>query len=185
MGRKSKINFLSEELRSELIRLLNKPGVTQQEVTDAVNKLAGAKVVSKSSVNRYAQKMEEFSRKSREARAVAEMLGSQMNNGQSNVLGKVAIEQARIIIFELFGAIDEINKSSDDPEKLLNLSFGVSKLVKAVNELEKASETNIKLEEKIKAKTVEVAEKVEKTVRSGGLSEENIAKIKADILGIA
>ncbi|MBQ7644119.1 MAG: DUF3486 family protein, partial [Spirochaetales bacterium] len=90
MGRPSSIDLLPSELKEKLIKLLNKPEVTQQEVTDMINELAGEKVVSKSAVNRYAQKMEDFRRKNREAREVAMMLRDEMDGSDGNVLGKVA-----------------------------------------------------------------------------------------------
>lgn len=184
MGRPSSIDLLPSELKEKLIKLLNKPEVTQQEVTDMINELAGEKVVSKSAVNRYAQKMEDFRRKNREAREVAMMLRDEMDGSDGNVLGKVAIEQARIIIFELFTAMDEVNKSPDDPKKLSSLSNSINKLVRAIKELEQASEVNMKLEDKIRARAAAAAEEVGKTAKAEGLSEATVEKIKAKILGI-
>ncbi|MBO4393762.1 MAG: DUF3486 family protein [Spirochaetales bacterium] len=184
MGRPSSIDLLPSELKERLLNLLNKPDVTQQEVADMINELAGEKVVSKSAVNRYAQKMEDFRRKNREAREVAMMLKDEMDGSDGNVLGKVAIEQARIIIFELFTAIDEVKKTPDDPKKISSLANSINKLVRAIKELEQASEVNMKLEDKIRARAVAAAEDVEKTVKAEGLSEKTVELIKSRILGI-
>ena len=101
MGRKSSIDLLPEELKNKLLSLLTKPEVTQQEITDIINGMAGEVVVSKSAVNRYAQKMEELSKKNREAAEIAKAYLQQAEEGTGNTLGKVAIEQLRMIVFDL------------------------------------------------------------------------------------
>ena len=82
MGRKSSIDLLPENLKNKLLELLAKPDVTQQEITDIINEMAGSAVVSKSAVNRYAQKMEEFSRKNREAAEIAKAYLQQAEEGR-------------------------------------------------------------------------------------------------------
>lgn len=185
MGRKSSIDLLPEKLKDKLLELLAKPEVTQQEIADIINETAGETVVSKSSVNRYAQKMEEFSRKNREASEIAKAYIQQMGEGTGNTLGKVAIEQLRMIVFDLLMGIDQMPKDASDPETLLNLTIGVNKVAKALRDLEGASKVNIEIEEKIKAKTAAVAEEVSKSVKAEGLSDEAVEAIKAKILGIA
>ena len=185
MGRKSSIDLLPENLKNKLLELLAKPDVTQQEITDIINEMAGSAVVSKSAVNRYAQKMEEFSRKNREAAEIAKAYLQQAEEGTGNTLGKVAIEQLRMIVFDLLMGIDEMPKDSADPESLLNLTIGVNKVAKALRDLESASEVNLKIEEKIKSRAAAVAEEESKSVKAEGLSDAAIEAIKAKILGIA
>ncbi len=185
MGRPSTIDLLPEDLKNKLISLLSKSNVTQQEVADIINEMAGYKVVSKSAVNRYAQKMEDFSKKNREAAEIAKVYINQFDDGTGNVLSKVAIEQLRMIIFDLLLGIDQLPKDASDPENLHNLTISVNKVAKALKDLEGASELNIKLEEKIKAKTAEVAEEVAEKVKAAGLSESAVKSIKERILGIS
>lgn len=185
MGRKSSVDLLPDALKKRLISLLSKPEVTQQEIADIINEEAGEVVVSKSAVNRYAQKMEDFSRKNREAAEIAKVYLQQVEAGTGNTLGKVAIEQLRMIVFDLLMGIDQMPKSADDPESLLNLTIGVNKVARALRDLEGASKDNAEMEERIKAKTVAVAEEVEKSIKSEGLSDNTIEEIKAKILGIA
>lgn len=185
MGRKSTVDLLPPSLKDKLLSLLAKPEVTQQEITDIINEEAGETVVSKSAVNRYAQKMEEFSRKNREATAIAKVYLQQVEDGTGNTLGKVAIEQLRMIVFDLLMGIDQMPKDATDPEGLMNLTTGINKVAKALRDLETASETNAKMEEQIKARTAIVAEEVEQTVKSSGLSDRAVEEIKAKILGIA
>ena len=185
MGRKSTVDLLPPSLKDKLLSLLAKPEVTQQEITDIINEEAGETVVSKSAVNRYAQKMEEVSRKNREATAIAKVYLQQVEEGTGNTLGKVAIEQLRMIVFDLLMGIDQMPKDATDPEGLMNLTTGINKVAKALRDHETASETNAKMEEQIKARTVIVAEEVEQTVKSSGLSDRAVEEIKAKILGIA
>ena len=185
MGRKSTVDLLPPSLKDKLLSLLAKPEVTQQEIADIINEEAGETVVSKSAVNRYAQKMEEFSRKNREATAIAKVYLQQVEDGTGNTLGKVAIEQLRMIVFDLLMGIDQMPKDATDPEGLMNLTTGINKVAKALRDLETASETNAKMEEQIKARTAIVAEEVEQTVKSSGLSDRAVEEIKAKILGIA
>lgn len=185
MGRKSSIDLLPESLRNRLIALLAQPDVTQQQITDLINEEAGDTVVSRSAVNRYAQKMEEFSRKNRQAAEIAKVYIQQTESGNGNTLGKVAIEQLRLIIFELLMAIDEMPKQASNPENLLNLTFGVNKVAKALRDLESAYEVNIKIEDQIRAKTKVVADEIEKDVKQAGLSDEAAELIKLKILGIS
>ena len=72
MGQKSAVDKLPEPLRKRLIELLNRPDVTQLEIVDAINAEAGEPLISKSSLNRYAQRMKKFAEKNRQAREVAE-----------------------------------------------------------------------------------------------------------------
>lgn len=185
MGRKSTVDLLPQALRDKLLNLLAKPDVTQQEIVDIINEEAGETVVSKSAVNRYAQKMAEFSKKNREATAIAKVYLQQAEEGTGNTLGKVAIEQLRMIVFDLLMGIDQLPKDASDPENLFNLTFGINKVAKALKDLEGASLINSDMEEKIKAKTVAVAEEVERKIKTGGLSDSAVDEIKAKILGIA
>lgn len=184
MGRKSTIDLLPEDLKNQLVSLLAKPDVTQQEIAEIINGQAGETVVSKSAVNRYAIKMEEFSKKNRQAAEVAKVYIQQSEAGTGNTLGKVAIEQLRMIVFDLLVGIDELPKDASNPEQLLDIAFGVNKIAKALHDLEKADEVNMKLEEKVKEQAKTVADEVEKQVKQQGLSDAAAEIIKSKILGI-
>lgn len=185
MGRKSTVESLTPELKNRLLELLAKPDVTQAEIADIINEEAGSKVVSKSAVNRYAIKMEEFTRKNREAAEIAKAYIAQAEEGTGNTLGKVAIEQLRMIVFDLLMGIDEMPKDAADPEALMGLTLGVNKIAKALRDLEQASDTNLKNEDKIRARCQKVADEVAAEVKSSGLSESAVNMIKQRILGIS
>ena len=95
MGQKSAVDKLPEPLRKRLIELLNRPDVTQLEIVDAINEEAGEPLISKSSLNRYAQRMKKFAEKNRQAREVAEAYLEKYGSDTRNKLGKVVNEQRR------------------------------------------------------------------------------------------
>jgi hypothetical protein len=72
MGQKSAVDRLPEKLRTRLLEMLRDPAVTQAEIAGAINAEAGEPLLSKSSVNRYSQKMKRFSEKSRQAKEIAD-----------------------------------------------------------------------------------------------------------------
>jgi len=59
------IDRLPEVLRNKVIEMLNKPGLYQREIVEAINAEAGKKVISFSALNRYSKNMEKLSGKKR------------------------------------------------------------------------------------------------------------------------
>lgn len=185
MGRKSSIDKLPDGLRSKLVGLLADPSCTQRDITDAINAAAGETVVSLSAVNRYAQKMQEFTRRSIQAKEVAKAYLEQTRSETANTLGKVAIEQLRLIVFDILGAMDDLPKAATDAKTLAQMTASVGKIARGLKDLEQAAEGNLRIEEKVKAKTASVADEAEAVMRTEGLSDLAIKAIKAQILGIA
>jgi len=185
MGGKSSIDQLSDELRAKLIELLNKPGVTQQEITDTINEAAGEKVVSKSAVNRYAMRMKEFTERNRQAREVAELYLEQQGEQRQNVLGKMLNEMLRTISFDLI--VELPNLQDQDPQEKIALVTGLmSKMSRAMRDLEQAAKINAEREQAIREEALEDAvERVEKSASEIGLPKEKFAIIKRDILGLS
>jgi hypothetical protein len=66
MGQKSAVDRLPEVLRKKLLEMLQDPAVTQAEIVDAINAEAGETLLSRSSMNRYAQRMKRFAEKNRQ-----------------------------------------------------------------------------------------------------------------------
>lgn len=185
MGGKSSIEQLSDELRAKLIELLNKPGITQQEITDAINDAAGETVVSKSAVNRYAMKMREFTERNRQAREVAELYLEQQGEQRQNVLGKMLNEMLRTISFDLIVELPNL-QDQDPQEKIALVTSLMSKMSRAMRDLEQAAKINAEREQAIREEALEDAvERVEKSASEIGLPEEKFAIIKRDILGLS
>jgi hypothetical protein len=184
MPSRSAAERLPDELRKRLIELLTDPNVTQQAVADIINAEAGESVISKSSVNRYARKMERFAEKNRQARQVAEAYLEKTGGDTRNQLGKVVNEQIRLMAFDLIGEIEDMKENGEtiDIDTLTDLIFKVSKGLK---ELEQAEKLNAERSESIrKAALAEAAEAVEETAKSDGLSAETVDLIKKRILGL-
>jgi hypothetical protein len=184
VGQKSGIDRLSPELRKKLIELLQNPAVTQLEVVEMINAEAGERVVSKSSVNRYKQKLDKFAQKTREAREVADAYIEKYGADSRNKLGKVANEYIRLMVFDLITELEEVKESGGEikPEVITDIIYKVSR---AIKDLEQAEKLNAERTEDIrKAALAQAAEVVEQNAKSDGLTAETVEKIKKQILGL-
>lgn len=184
MGRKSSVDLLPDELRHKLLELLKDPSITQSDITALINNEAGESVVSKSSVNRYAQRMQKQIEKTRQAREVADAYLDKMGNGTRNQLGKVVNEQIRLMSFELMAEIEELKENGEtDTALVIDLIYKVSRGLK---ELELAEKLNAEREDQIrKAVLKEAAETAAKQLKKEGLSMSAIIQLKKEILGIS
>jgi hypothetical protein len=183
VGKKSAVDMLPEELRTRLIRLLQDPAVTQAEIADLINEAAGEPLVSRSSVNRYAQRMRRFAEKNRQAKEIADAYIDKYGTDNRVKLGKVVNEQIRLAVFDLIGEIEEV---SADPEiKKTEIADMLYKLSRGLKELEAAEKLNAERTESIrKSALAEAAKAVEETAKSNGLTSDTIEKIKKQILGL-
>jgi hypothetical protein len=183
MGQKSAVDRLPEKLRIKLLEMLREPAITQAEIVDAINAEAGDTLLSRSSVNRYAQKMKKFSEKTRQAREVADAYLERVGADSRNKLGKIVNEQIRLAAFDLMSEIEEIKESPEiDAVAITDILLKVSK---SLRELEAAEKLNAERTENIrKAALTEAAAAVEQTAKSNGLTVETIEKIKKQILGL-
>lgn len=185
MGRPSSIDKLDPEIRRRLIDLLDDPNVTQQAIADIINAEVGKPIVSKSAVNRYAQRMHQFTERNRQAREVAELYLSQFADERRNTLGKVLNEQIRMVAFDLLvnlkdPAADDL--SPDDRKGLVEL---INKLSRSVRDLEQAAKINTEHEAAIRAGAIEqAADQAVGAAREAGLSDEGVAEIRTRILGL-
>jgi hypothetical protein len=183
MGQKSAVDKLPKKLRDKLIEMLHDPAVTQAEIVDAINAEAGAPLLSKSSMNRYAQKMKRFAEKNRQAKEIADAYIEKYGSDDRQKLGKVINEQMRVAIFDLMGEFDEIR---EDPKvKGTEAADMLYKISRGLKELEHAEKLNAERTDSIrKATLAEAADIVEKEAKSAGLDEASMEIIKRKILGI-
>ncbi len=184
MGRKSNIDKLPDELREKLRELLNNSSVTQAEIVEVINEKAGEPVLSTSSVNRYALRMQKQIEKTKQAREVAEAYMNKMGGNTRNQLGKVVNEQIRLMSFELMTDIEELKENGEtDPGLVIDLIYKVSRGLK---ELEQAEKLNAERESDIRKEALnEAAATAEKQLKKEGLSNDSIIRIKKEILGIS
>jgi hypothetical protein len=183
MGQKSAVDRLPENLRTKLLEMLHDQAITQAEIVDAINAEAGESLLSRSSMNRYAQRMKRFAEKNRQAKEIADAYIDKYGSDNRVKLGKVVNEQIRLAVFDLIGEIEEIR---EDPEiKSPQIAEMLYKLSRGLKELEQAEKLNAERTESIrKAALAEAAEAVEQTAKSNGLTAETIEKIKTQILGL-
>ncbi|HCC37023.1 MAG TPA: hypothetical protein DEQ14_05120 [Treponema sp.] len=183
MGQKSAVDRLPENLRIKLLEMLTNPAITQAEIVDAINAEAGETLLSRSSMNRYAQRMKRFAEKNRQAKEIADAYIDKYGNDNRVKLGKVVNEQIRLAVFDLIGEIEEIQA---DPEiKKTEIADMLYKLSRGLKELEAAEKLNAERAESIrKAALAEAADAVEQAAKSNGLTAETIEKIKSQILGL-
>ncbi|MDR2733379.1 MAG: DUF3486 family protein [Spirochaetota bacterium] len=183
MGQKSAVDKLPENLRAKLIAMLRNPAVTQAEIVDAINADAGEQLLSKSSMNRYAQKMKRFAEKNRQAQEIAEIYIEKYGSDDRQKLGKITNEQMRVAIFDLMGEFDEIREAPD--MKVTDAVDILYKIARSLRELEAAEKLNAERTDAIrKSALAEAAEAVDRTAKGSGLSADTIEKIKTQILGL-
>ena len=183
MGQKSAVDRLPKKLRDKLIEMLHDPAITQAEIVDAINAEAGTPLISKSSMNRYAQKMKRFAEKNRQAKEIADAYIEKYGSDDRQKLGKVINEQMRVAIFDLMGEFDEIRE--DPAIKGTEAADMLYKISRGLKELEQAEKLNAERTDSIrKAALTEAAEIVEKEAKSAGLDKAALEIIKRKILGI-
>jgi len=186
MGKKSSVDLLPEELRQKLLELLHNPAVTQAQIAEAINEAAGAKVISKSTVNRYKLRMDKFEKKNKQVRDLADAYVAKYGGTERNKIGQVVNEQIRLAIFDLIGEVEEIKESGESEElKIEALTDILYKLSRGLRELEQADKINSERTKEIRAAALaEAAKVVEKEAKSAGLNEAALEIIKKKILGI-
>jgi hypothetical protein len=183
MGQKSAVDRLPAKLRNKLMEMLANPAVTQAEIVDAINAEAGEQLISRSSMNRYAQKMKHISEKSRQAKEIADAYIDKYGSENRQTLGKVSNELMRVAIFDLMVEFEDIRKSEDaKPTDGADILY---KIARSLRELEQAEKLNAERTDAIRhAALDEAAEAVEEIAKSNGLSAEAAETIKTKILGL-
>ncbi len=183
MGQKSAVDRLPEDLRKKLIDLLNRPDVTQLEIVDLINAEAGEPLISKSSLNRYAQKMKRFAEKNRQAREVAEAYLEKYGSDTRNRLGKVVNEQVRLVAFDLISDLEDLKEEKNlDPKLVTDVIFKVSRGLK---DLEQAEKLNAERENEIRQALIEEAsEKLSESGKKLGVSKKVVDQMKKSAFGI-
>jgi len=186
MGRKSTVEQMPVEILEQLQALLRDPRVTQLEATEQINAIIErtqvGETISKSAVNRYAQKMERVGTKLRESREVAKMYIDRFGEDQSGDVGKIVNEMIRTLVFDITMKMHGQHFDADMAPELAKM---LKNLSDAMNKLEMAAATNSKREAEIRKRAAqEAAEAMESAAKSQGLTADAVQSIKNQILGI-
>lgn len=180
----SSIDRLPADIREKLNELLRDPRVTQLDATARINAILAEgenpERLSKSSVNRYAVRMEEVGTKLRETREVAKMWIGKLGSEPQGEVGKLLNEMVRTLAFKMAMRASEADDDEPIDPKLLK-SLAIS-----VHRLEMAAKENQDVEEKIRRRAIEeAADTVGKAAKASGVSDETISIIRRDVLRIA
>lgn len=186
MARQSSVEKMPQEILDKLQTLLRDPRISQLEATAKINTVLeslGHEVVSKSAVNRYAQKMERVGQKLRESREVAKMYIDRFGEDQSGEVGKLVNEMIRTMVFDI---TLKMQGETIDPDMAPELAKMIKNLSLSMQQLENAASINTKREREIKKQAAqEAAQAMESVAKSQGLTADAVQSIKDQILGIA
>lgn len=180
----SSIDRLPEDIRERLQELLRDPRVTQLDAVREINTILSNEGdpnrVSKSAVNRYANRMEEVGAKLRETREVAKMWIGKLGSEPQGEVGKLLNELVRTLAFRAAMHASEADDDAPiDPKLLKSLAVSVYRLERAANE-------NAVLEDKIRKKTLaRVAAAVDEAAQAQGMGEEQARYWREKVLGVA
>ncbi|OOF88047.1 hypothetical protein BKG93_00135 [Rodentibacter ratti] len=183
-GRASKVDLLPPNIKTQLAMMLRDKQFSQAQILEEINDLIRdcglpeSALLSKTGLNRYANRMEQMASKIRNAREVAEIWTKQFGEAPQSDIGKLLMEIVKNLAFETSIGISESEKGADPKSLAL--------LASAVQRLEQAESLSHKREQAIRKEMAQLAaETAEKVVLQAGLSQATVAQLKAEILGIA
>lgn len=193
MGRQSTVEQLPPEVLEQLQSWLRDPRVTQMDAADRVNAVVDQvnaslpegeqpiQHVSKSALNRYAQRMERYGEKLRQSREISEMWIARLGAQPQGQLGNLTNELIRTLVFEVSMKLQE---SDLDEDSLPGVTEQLKDLALTAQRLEKASSENVKREEEIRKQERErLAEQAGEMAEAAGMDEEQAAFWRKKFLG--
>lgn len=184
MASRSSIERLPKDILDALHELLRDPKVTQLDAAQRINALleqsGNGERVSKSSVNRYSQRMDQIGDKMRQSRQIAEMWIGKLGNEPQGQVGKLLNEFTRTMAFETALTLSE--GEDPVPPKMLK------ELALSIKHLEEASTVNEKREREIEERAREAMleeqrKALEAMPNKGGVTAETKSAIR-EALGI-
>lgn len=187
MPRPSNIEKLPEDILDKLRQLLADPRITQMEATERINAILAESGeedrISKSALNRYAQRMEEVGRKLKEKHEVSKMWIGKFGRLPQGQLGQLIIQMVHGLAFDASVKLSEQDLEAEDMPAMVKM---LKDLSTAMERAERATSINADREKSIRKEiAAQAAETVQKSAASTGLNQSTIDQIKKDILGIA
>ena len=179
MGRESSIDQLKPEDRQMLDRWLMDKGFCGYE--EIANKLAELGYsVSKSSVHRYGQKLEQkLSAVQASTQAAIMIADAAPDDSDMRSAAVLSLVQT-----EIFNALVELQEANSEETSAADRIMLMAKAGKGIAEITKASVNQKKWESEVKERVQAAAKAVDKIAKKGGLSAETAAEIRKQILGI-
>lgn len=180
MGRETSIDQLAADDKNWLDKRFMNQGFCGYEEISRILQERGYDI-SKSSVHRYGQKVEQklaaVKASTQAAMMIAEAAPDDSDLRSSAVLSLVQTEMFNALI-----ALQESENPDADPADRIML---MAKAGKGIAEIAKASVNQKKWESDVRVRVESAAKAVEKIVKKGGLSKETAEEIRKQILGIA
>lgn len=178
MPARSTIALLPKALREDLDRRLVSGGFADYQalaewLNDALEQHGMEMSVSRSAVHRYGQKFEQSLSSLKQSTEMARFLATELGDDE----GVITDAALRLYQDQLFRVLQEIRI---DPENI-----DPHKIGKVLADISRASVSQKKHMEAVRAKARDAADKVGETVKQQGLSEDVVNAIKRDILGVA
>lgn len=185
MAARSSIDRLTPELRARLHALLDDPAVTQQQVAAAVNEAAGATVVSKSAVNRYAVQMKRFAERNRQARELAAAYLERAGADGQQKMSEVLIHQLRALTFDLMLRLQDLQEGLGDApeaEVIGKIADLVMRAGRTIRDTEAATDRSTERRRRL---LQEAAAQAGSAAQEAGISQSTVDTIRERILGLA
>ncbi|TCJ95948.1 uncharacterized protein DUF3486 [Volucribacter psittacicida] len=180
-GRASKIDLLPPNIKTQLAMMLRDKQFSQSEILAEINDLIrdcglpDSALLSKTGLNRYANRMEQMASKIRNAREVAEIWTKQFGEAPQSDIGKLLMEMVKNIAFETSIGMSENGTDAKD----------LALLASAVQRLEQAESLSFKREQAIRQETIKrAAEAVENAGKQMGANMDDVAKMVKAVYGI-
>lgn len=187
MTRPSSIDTLPPDVLDALQAWLRDPAITQIEAVDRTNALLEEigieKRVTKSSLNRYAMRMEEAGAKLRQSREIAAMWIGKLGAQPQGQVGHLVNEMLRTLAFDMAMKLQDGEVTEESMPATIDM---LKDLSLSVIRLEKAASENVKREAEIREQErAKAAEAAATTARKAGVSDETIERIRRDVLRMA
>ncbi len=182
MGQKS---LIEELLTKDQINELNRDIASGDWTIEGIREKLGGwgYEISKSSTHRYMQRIEKGAEKIRQSRVMAEAFAAEVGEDLlSTKQGHLLVEIMRTLIFDFL--TKQMEEDEDvDPQQFFFLGKAIKDIAGA-NRLDQdyAAKVRVEIEKEERAKAADIAGDA---VRAGGASEDQVAFIKAEILGIS
>ncbi|VEI30354.1 Mu-like phage gp27 [Haemophilus parainfluenzae] len=182
-GRASKVDLLPPNIKTQLAMMLRDKQFSQAQILEEINDLIRdcglpeSALLSKTGLNRYANRMEQMASKIRNAREVAEIWTKQFGEAPSSDIGKLLMEIVKNLAFETSIGMSESGQAADPKSLAL--------LASAVQRLEQAESLSFKREQAIRQETIKrAAEAVEEAGKQQGVSLEDVQQMVKAVYGI-
>lgn len=179
MARESSIDQLTDEDKAWLDKRFMDQGFCGYEEIAKILQERGYNV-SKSSVHRYGQKVEQ-KLAAVQASTQAAMMIADAAPDDSDLRSSAVLS---LVQTELFNALIDLQESSNPDTNPADRIMLMAKAGKGIAEISKASVNQKKWESDVREKVQKAAKAVEAIAKKGGMSKDIVNEVKKEILGI-